>query len=136
MKKIISLALLALMVIAPIAEAGRYGGGFSGSRSFSSSRSYSSPSRSYYRPSYSTPRPVVRNTTVIQQNHVTQSSGGGTGFFGTVIGSGLGSYIGNRLAQPSPQPAPVQPQVQPQYPLCPLVIPAGWNTPCIPQVTK
>lgn len=130
MKKILAVAMLALLTLSTIVEARA---SFSGSRSsFSSSRSYSSPSRSYNRPSYSAPRPVtrpvIRKTTVVQQNITQNTTSGGMGFFGTLLATGAGSYIGNRLAQPSEQP-----QVAPQYPLCPQVIPAGWNTPCIPQ---
>jgi hypothetical protein len=131
MKKILALLALSLMTLTTIAEAGRYGGSFGGRSSFSSSRSYSSPSRSYYRtPRYIAPRPVViRKTTIVQQNNST--SNGGMGFLGTLIATGAGSYVGNRLAQPSPQP-----EQAPVYPLCPAVIPAGWNTPCIPQQSK
>lgn len=108
------------MTISTMAEAGRYGGGF---RSGGFSRSYSRPSM----PRYTTPRPVVKRTTIVQQhNHVTQNNG--TGILGTVIGAGVGSYIGSRLAQPSHN----EPQQQ-QFPLCPKPVPAGWNTPCIPQ---
>lgn len=129
MKKILSVLMLSLMTLSTIAEAGRYGGSFGGSRSFSSSRSYSSPARSYSTPRYTAPRPVVRKTTIVQQNVTQNTTSGGMGFFGTLLATGAGSYIGNRLAQPSEQP-----QVAPQYPLCPQVIPAGWNTPCIPQL--
>lgn len=125
MKKFLAVLMMSLMTLSTIAEARS---SFSGGRSsFSSSRSYSSPSRSYNTPRYTAPRPVVRKTTVVNQ-HVTQnnsSTGGGLGFFGTLLATGAGSYVGNKLAQPS------QPEA-PQYPICPAVIPAGWNTPCIP----
>lgn len=122
MKKLLAILAVALTLTSTMAEAGRYGGSFGGSRSFSSFRSYSRPSM----PRYTTPRPVVKRTTVIQNNHVTQNTG--TGILGTVIGAGVGSYVGTRLAQPSQSDAPAQ-----QYPLCPKPVPAGWNTPCIPQ---
>ena len=120
-KKLIAVSMMALMAFSSIAEAR---GGFGmGRSSFSSSRSFSRPSYSYSRPSYVAPRPIVRNTTVVHQTNVTQHSGGGLGFLGTMFGSGLGSYFGTRLAQPSQQPAPI----------CPVPLPAGWNTPCVPQ---
>lgn len=112
-----------------IAEAHAYGS-FGGGRSFSSARSFSRPSysRPMFRPSYTAPRPIVRNKTVVVQQHVTQHhSSGGMGFFGTLFATGAGSYIGNKLAQPS-QPEPVAPPVQ--YPNCKDLVP-GAKTPCI-----
>jgi hypothetical protein len=98
-------ATLLAMLAAPIAEARSFGGRMGG---FSSHRSYSSFRHST--PRYQAPaRPIIvkKRTTIVQQN-VTQNSGGGLGFFGTMLATGAGSYIGNRMAQPDPQPQVVQ----------------------------
>lgn len=132
MKRILSAAIIAIASLSITVPA--YAKGFSGGRSsFSSSRSFSSPSRApsvskYWGtpkpaaptvPKYSapvTPKPapapqrnvtINRSTTIVQQSAPSSS---GSGFFGSFLGSVAGVGIGNWLFAPKPA-APAAPQV-------------------------
>lgn len=101
----------AVFMSVSISEALARPGGFSSSRSFSSSRTYSAP-----RPA---PRPAVKpaqRPVVVQKNvtHVHQTvnqSGGGGGFVSSMAGAFAGSAIGSWLFNDN-KPAEVAPTQQ------------------------
>lgn len=117
----IAIALPSLFIV--VAASSTQAEARSMSRSMSSYRS----TRSYKPKS----RPVVRHTTVnkttvIQQNHSSNSGGGlMSTIAGSAIGSVAGSYIGTSLAQPDEPKQNTVEQVQPQ-PQSNQVCPQGY----------